>query len=78
MEIFAGGPRYRKWMRLVSWVRRSVRRRDGYTEMLKFVSVSGIFSVKPESATSLGFECTVNPQNLINFVEAIFEKIEIL
>ena len=26
----------------------------------------------------LGFECTINPQNLIKIVRAIFEKIEIL
>ena len=26
----------------------------------------------------LGFECTINPQNLIKIVEAIFEKIKIL
>ena len=51
---------------------------DGHTEKLNFFSVSGIFSGKAESVTLLGFECTVNPQNLINFVGANFEKIEIL
>ena len=50
---------------------------DGHTQKF-FFSVSGIFSGKAESVTLFGFECTVNPQNLINFVGAIFEKIEIL
>ena len=45
---------------------------DGHTEKLNYFSVSGIFSGKAESYTLLGFECTVNPQNLINFVGAIF------
>ena len=50
---------------------------DGHTEkFLKNSSVLGIFSGKAESVTSLGFECTVNPQHLINFVGAIFERIE--
>ena len=51
---------------------------DSHTENLIFFSVSEIFLGKAESGTLLGFECTVNPQNLINFVGAIFEKIEIL
>ena len=51
---------------------------DGYTEKLYFLSLSGIFSAKAESITLLGFVCTVNLQNFINFVGAIFEKIEIL
>ena len=50
----------------------------GHTEKLNFFLVSEIFSGKAESVTLLGVECTVNPQNLINFVGAIFEKIEIL
>ena len=37
--------------------------------------VSGIFSGKFTSITLLGFECTINPQNLIKIVGAIFEKI---
>ena len=69
MEIFAGGPRYRNWMTLVSWVMRSVRRSH---RKVNFFLGSGIFSGKAESVTLLGFECTVNPQNLINFVEVIF------
>ena len=51
---------------------------DGHTEKLFFFSVSGIFSGKAESFTLLDFECTVNLQNLIDFVGANFEKIEIL
>ena len=35
------------------------------------------FSEKADSVLLLGFECspTINPQNLIKIVEAIFEKI---
>ena len=51
---------------------------DSRTENLIFSSVSGIFSGKAESVTLLRFECTVNPQNLINFIGAFFEKIEML
>ena len=41
---------------------------DGQTIFL----VSGIFPGKADSAIFLGFECTINPQNLIKIVEAIF------
>ena len=53
---------------------------DGHTEKLNFsFQFQGFFfSRKAESVTLLGFECTVNPQNLINFVGAIFEIIQIL
>ena len=51
---------------------------DGHTEKLNFFSVSGIFTGKAESVTLLGFEYTVNLQNFLNFVWAIFEKIDIL
>ena len=37
--------------------------------------VSWIFSGKADSAILLGFECTINPQNLIKIVRVIFEKI---
>ena len=37
--------------------------------------VLGIFPVKFASITLLGFECTINPQNLIKIVRAIFYKI---
>ena len=37
--------------------------------------VSGIFPGKFASIILLGFECTINPQNLIKIVGAIFEKI---
>ena len=33
---------------------------------------------KADSVIFLSFECTINPQNLIKTVRAIFEKIEIL
>ena len=36
------------------------------------------FSGKADSLILLGFECTINPQNLNKIVRAIFEKIEIL
>ena len=36
------------------------------------------FFGKADSVILLGFECTVNTQNLIKIVKAIFEKIEIL
>ena len=74
-EIFAGGPRYRNWTRLVSWL--GVPLSDGHTEKF-FFSVSGIFSRKAESVTLLVFECTVNPQILMEIVQAIFKKTEIL
>ena len=39
--------------------------------------VSGIFPGKADSVMLLVFECTINPQNLIKIVGAIFEKINI-
>ena len=36
------------------------------------------FPGKAESVILLGFECTINSQNLIKIVRAIFEKFEIL
>ena len=38
---------------------------------------SRIFPGKAESVMLLCFECTINPQNLIKIVGAIFEKIKI-
>ena len=38
--------------------------------------VSGIFPGKADSVVLLGLECTINSQNLINIVGAIFEKIK--
>ena len=49
---------------------------DGHTEELIFFFSFSDFSGKAEGVTLLGFECTINPQNLIKFVEAIFEKKE--
>ena len=40
--------------------------------------VSRIFPGKADSVILLGFECTINPQNLNKIVRTIFEKIEIL
>ena len=77
MEIFAGGGLDIE----IGWhwsVGLCALLGDGHTEMLNFFLVSGIFSGKAESVTLLGFECTVNLQNLINLVGAIIEKIEIL
>ena len=54
--------------------RRYVRRR---TENEKPIFlVSGIFPGKADSVILLGFESTINPQNLIQIVGAIFEKIK--
>ena len=39
--------------------------------------VSGIFPGKADSVILLGFECTINLQNLIKIVLAIFQKIKI-
>ena len=36
--------------------------------------VSGIFPGKADSVILLGFECTINPQNIIKIVGAIFEN----
>ena len=49
---------------------------DGHTEKLIFFSSFRDFSRISRKCHVLGLECTVNPQNLINFVGAIFEKIE--
>ena len=40
--------------------------------------VSWIYPGKADGVILLGFECTVNTQNLKKIVRAIFEKIEIL
>ena len=39
--------------------------------------VSGIFPGKFAGITLLGFECTINPQNLIKIGGAIFQKIKL-
>ena len=44
---------------------------NGHTEELNF------FQTVSDSVTLLGFECTINSQNLIKFVGAIFEKLKI-
>ena len=48
---------------------------DGKKNFKNIFPVSGIFPGKFASITLLGFECTINPQNLIKIVGAIFEKI---
>ena len=74
-EIFARGPRYRISTRLVSWFRRYVR--EGRKLNTIFL-VSRIFPGKADSLILLGFDYSINPQNLNKIVRAIFEKIEIL
>ena len=56
-------PICRIWTRLVSWVRRYVRRHSWR---------------KADSVILLCYECTITPQNLIKLVGVIFEKIDIL
>ena len=43
----------------------------------KFFPLLGIYSGKGDSVVLLGYECTINSQDLIKIVGAIFEKIEI-
>ena len=50
---------------------------DGQKIKKTIFLVSGIFPGKVDSVISLGFECTINPQNLIKIVWAIFDKIKI-
>ena len=49
-----------------------------YRKLKTIFLLSGIFPGKADSVILLGFECTINPQNLIKIVRAIFEKFEIL
>ena len=64
---------YRVWTRLMSWFWPWLRRRKK-----NIFSVSRIFPGKVYSIIQLGFECTINPQNLFKIVGVIFQKIEIL
>ena len=43
-----------------------------------FPSFRDFFSDKADSVILLGFECTINPQNLNKIVRDIFKKIEII
>ena len=70
-------PRYRFWTRLLSWFRPCFRNRKNKIYIGLF-PVSRIFSGKADSVIFLCLECTINPQNLIKIVGAIFEKIQIL
>ena len=51
---------------------------DGQKIKNKFSSFKDFFSRKADSAIWLGFECTIDPQNFMKIVGAIFEKIKIL
>ena len=62
------------WTRSAGWFRRYVRRRIEK----KMLLVRRIFSGKADSVILLGIECTINSQNLIKIITAIFEKFEIL
>ena len=75
LKYFHGDPIYRIWTRLVSCVMHYVRRRSQRFFLL--FSVSGIFPRKADNIILLGSEYTINPQNLIKFVVAIFQKISI-
>ena len=58
------------------WFRRYVRRQ---IENKKYIFLfTRIFSGKADSAIFLGFECTINLENLMKIVGAIFEKMKIL
>ena len=50
---------------------------DGQKIRKTIFLVSGIFPGKADSVILLGFNCTINPQNLIKIIGAIFEKIKI-
>ena len=50
----------------------------GHQKIKVIFLVPGIFLGKADSVIFLGFECIINPQNLIKIVRAIFEKNEIL
>ena len=58
------------------WVGLGTALGDGKKLKIYF-PVSGIFPGKFASITLLGFECTINPQNLIKIVLAIFENLKI-
>ena len=47
---------------------------DGQKIKIYFFLISGIYPGKSISAILLGSECTINPQNLIKIVGAIFRE----
>ena len=61
----------------MSWFRPCVWRREKKF-FFNIFPVSGIFPGKFDSIILLGLECTINPQNLMKIVGAIFEKIKFL
>ena len=77
IQYLQGDPRYRMWTRSAGWFRRYVRRRDGQ-QIKNYFSSFRDFSGKIRCVILLLFECTINPQNLIKIVGAIFEKIKIV
>ena len=46
-------------------------------KLTNIIQVTRIFPGKADSAILLGFQCIINPQNLIKIVGAIFEKMKI-
>ena len=73
LKIFAGGPQIsnvNEIGQLVQALRQATDRK-----LKTIFLVSGIFPGKTDSVILLGLECTINPQNLIKIVGAIFEKI---
>ena len=47
-----------------------------YRKLKTIFLVSEIFPGKADSVILLGFECTINPDNLIKIIVAIYEKIK--
>ena len=75
LEIFARGPQISNLNEighLVQSLRQATNRK-----LKTIFLVSGIFPGKTDSVILLGFERTINPENLIKIVGAIFEKIKI-
>ena len=76
LEIFARGPQIsnvNQIGQLVQALHQATSRR-----LKTIFLVSGIFSGKADSVILLGFECTINLENLIKIVGEIFEEIKIL
>ena len=76
LKIFARGPQISNVngiVQLVSALRQATNRK-----LKNIFLVSGIFPGIADSVILFGFECTINPENLITIVGAIFEKMKIL
>ena len=74
LEIFARGPLISNLNKINQLVQQLSQATERKLETIFLVS--GIFPGKAVSVTLLGFECAINPQNLIKIVGAIFEKIK--